>query len=95
MIVGSRFMQFYRENAKWKERTYTFVPRVGLERLKAVIVDDAEGICARLDSAMQQSIDACVDPWLEAVKPKTANQFTSVVPNQTLPAQILPAKEDA
>ncbi len=80
MTIGSRFMQFYRENAKWKERTYTFVPRVGLERLKAVIVEDAEGICERLDVAMQQSIDACVDPWLEAVKPKTANQFTSVVP---------------
>ncbi len=79
MDVGSRFMQFYRENAKWKERTYTFVPRIGLERIKAVVVDDAEGLGAALDKAMQQSIDACVDPWLEATKPKTANQFTSVI----------------
>ena len=80
MRVMSRFMQFYRENAKWKERTYTFIPRVGLERIKAVVVDDAEGLGAALDRAMQQSIDACVDPWLEAVAPKTSNQFTSVIP---------------
>ena len=80
MRIGSRFMQFYRENAKWKERTYTFMERVGLERVQAVVVHDSEGICDRLDQAMQESIDACVDPWLEATAPKTANQFASVIP---------------
>ena len=54
--------------------------RGGMSYDEAVIVDDAEGICGRLDIAMQQSIDACVDPWLEATAPKTPNQFTSVVP---------------
>ena len=80
MRIGSRFMQFYRENAKWKERTYTFMERVGLERVQAVVVHDSEGICDHLDQAMQESIDACVDPWLEATAPKTANQFASVIP---------------
>ena len=80
MRVGSRFMQYYREQAKWKERTYTFMERVGLERVRAVVVEDSEGICADLDAAMEASIAACVDPWLEAVAPKTANQFTSLIP---------------
>ena len=40
MLISGRFMQYYRENAKWKERTYTFVPRIGLERIRAIVVDD-------------------------------------------------------
>ena len=80
MLVGSRFMQYYREHAKWKERTYSFMERVGLERVRAVVVEDSEGICADLDAAMEASIAATVDPWLEAVAPKTANQFTSLIP---------------
>ncbi|MFL5337619.1 MAG: nitrite reductase large subunit NirB, partial [Geminicoccaceae bacterium] len=77
--VSSRFMQFYRENAKWKERTYSFVERIGLERIKAVVVDDAEGIVAELDAAMEKSCAAVSDPWKEANAPKTANQFATQV----------------
>ena len=80
MLLGGRFMQYYRENAKWKERTYTFMERIGLERVRAVIVEDSEGIGEQLDKAMQDSVDATYDPWLEAIKPKTANQFASVIP---------------
>jgi nitrite reductase (NADH) large subunit len=80
MLIGGRFMQYYRENAKWKERTYTFMERLGLERVRAVVVADAEGLAAQLDAAMQASIDATFDPWLEAVAPKTANQFASLIP---------------
>ena len=80
MLIGGRFMQYYRENAKWKERTYTFMERLGLERVQAVVIADSEGIAERLDAAMQTSVEACVDPWLEAVAPKTVNQFTSLIP---------------
>ena len=78
-IMG-RFMQYYIENAKYLERTYSFVPRVGLDKIKAVVVDDSEGIAARLDAAMQATVDAYVDPWLEADRPATANQFVSTLP---------------
>jgi nitrite reductase (NADH) large subunit len=80
LTVSGRFMQFYRENAKWKERTYSFVERVGLERIRAVVVDDSEGIVAALDAAMAESIAAVRDPWKEAAAPKTANQFASLIP---------------
>jgi nitrite reductase (NADH) large subunit len=43
-------------------------------------VDDSEGIAARLDAAMQATVDAYVDPWLEADRPATANQFVSTLP---------------
>ena len=81
-IMG-RFMQYYIENAKYLERTYSFVPRVGLDKIKAIVVDDSEGIAARLDAAMQATVDAYVDPWLEADRPATANQFVSTLPMLT------------
>ena len=77
--ISGRCMQFYRENAKWKERTYTFVPRIGLERIRAIVVDDSDGIAEALDEAMKVSTDAAYDPWKEAVHPKTVNQFAEVV----------------
>jgi nitrite reductase (NADH) large subunit len=77
-VVG-RFMQFYREEAKYKERTYTWVERIGIDRVRAVVVDDSEGIVTRLDAAMQMSLDAYVDPWREATAPRTANQFASLI----------------
>ena len=43
MLYTGRFMQYYRENAKYKERTYTFVERIGIERVRAVVVEDSEG----------------------------------------------------
>ncbi|MBV8094499.1 MAG: NAD(P)/FAD-dependent oxidoreductase, partial [Acetobacteraceae bacterium] len=80
MLYMGRFMQFYRENAKWKERTYTFVERIGLERIRAVVVEDSEGIGAALDAAMAKSVAAVRDPWKEATAPATANQFASLIP---------------
>jgi nitrite reductase (NADH) large subunit len=77
---AGRFMQFYRENAKYKERTYTFVERVGIARIRAVVVEDNEGIAAELDAAMQASVAAAYDPWKEAIAPKTANQFATLIP---------------
>ncbi len=74
-----RFMQYYRENAKYLERTYGFVERVGIEHLRRMLVDDAENIGQRLDEDIQAAVDAYKDPWQEAVTPTSPVQFTSVV----------------
>ncbi len=80
MKISGRFMQWYRENAKYKERTHTFIERMGIERARAVVVDDSEGIGAALDAAMDAACAAVRDPWKERDAPKTENQFTSLVP---------------
>jgi nitrite reductase (NADH) large subunit len=80
--VSSRFLQYYRENAKYLERTYGFVPRVGIEKIRAVVLDDSEGLVKELDENMQKAVDAYRDPWLEANQPATANQFASRLPVQ-------------
>ena len=77
-FVG-RFMQYYREHARYLERTYDFVERVGIAYLRRLLVDDAEGICAELDAAVQASVDAFVDPWQERDVPVHPLQFTTIV----------------
>ena len=59
------------------ERTYGFVERVGIDRIRAVVVQDSDKIAERLDSAMQASVDAYADPWSEADSPVTPGQFDS------------------
>lgn len=73
--LTGRFMQYYRENAKYLERTYGFVERLGIERLREIIVEDSEGIAARLDADIQKAVDAYVDPWQEAEAPAYPGQF--------------------
>jgi nitrite reductase (NADH) large subunit len=76
--LSGRFIQYYRENARYKERTYSFVERLGIERIRALIVEDSEGIGALLDEAMTESVAGALrDPWLERDQPVTANQFRS------------------
>ena len=75
-----RFVQYYRENAKYLERTYGFVERLGIAKIRAVVVEDSEAIAARLDEELQKSIAAYRDPWKEAFMPATPNQFASVLP---------------
>ncbi|MFJ6156989.1 nitrite reductase large subunit NirB [Pseudarthrobacter sp. NPDC092184] len=84
-VLTGRFMQYYREHANWLERTYAFVPRVGIAHLRAVIVDDAHGIAAQLDASMQASVDSYVDPWSERADPQTPGQFRTSLPLTVLP----------
>ena len=73
-----RFLQYYRENAKYLERTYDFVERIGIERVKEVLIDDTESIADKLDADMNSAIDAYVNPWQEGSKPLHPSQFVSV-----------------
>uniref|UniRef100_A0A455T9I1 Nitrite reductase [NAD(P)H] n=1 Tax=Thermogemmatispora argillosa TaxID=2045280 RepID=A0A455T9I1_9CHLR len=87
LLYMGRFMQYYRENAKYQERSYDFVERVGIEHLRRVLVEDTEGICARLDREIQAAVDAYVDPWQrEAEQPVTPTQFSETL--EATPASL-------
>ncbi len=75
-----RFIQYYRENAKYLERTHGFLERHGVEKLRAILVDDSEGIAEALDHEIAASIAAYRDPWREAYAPATPNQFSNLLP---------------
>ena len=83
--LTGRFLQYYREHANWLERTYDFVPRMGLEYLRAVIVDDSEGIADGLDARMAEAVDAYVDPWANDQDEQTPGQFHDALPLVPLP----------
>ena len=85
VTLTGRFLQYYRENAKWLERTYAWVPRFGIEKIRAVVVDDSEGIGERLDAEMQKAVDAYRDPWKEGEHPATPGQFRTSLPLTALP----------
>jgi nitrite reductase (NADH) large subunit len=85
------FMQYYRENAKWLERTYDFVPRVGLDELKAVLVEDRDGIVGGLGERIQTAVDAYADPWGEGRTPVTDGQFADALP--LIPLPLVPVRD--
>ena len=90
ITLAGRFMQYYRESANWLERTYKWVPRVGIEHLRAVLVDDADGLAADLDERMQKSVDAYRDPWQDGRKPASVGQFRTSLP--LLPLPMVPVR---
>jgi nitrite reductase (NADH) large subunit len=75
-----RFIQYYRENAKYLERTHGFVQRLGIDRLRAIVVEDSEGIADRLDREIAESKAAYKDPWKEMTLQENDHQFASVLP---------------
>ncbi|HEY5842943.1 MAG TPA: nitrite reductase large subunit NirB [Mycobacterium sp.] len=85
ITLTGRFLQYYRENANWLERTYAWVPRVGIEKIRAVVLDDAEGIAEQLDTHMAKSVAAYRDPWLDGRAPVTEGQFRTSLPLLPLP----------
>jgi len=90
MTLTGRFLQYYRENANWLERTYAWVPRVGIEHIQAVLLEDAEGIVAQLDANMAKSVAAYSDPWKDGAEPVTEGQFRSSLP--LLPLPLVPVR---
>jgi len=74
--AATTFLQYYRENADFKERTYDFVPRVGLDRIREVVLGDDSG--AALRERFRLAKAAVRDPWLEREDPYHPKQFTDL-----------------
>jgi nitrite reductase (NADH) large subunit len=65
--VSGAFLQLYREEGWYLERTVHYVARVGLDHVKKRVLDDAEGRRALWDR-LQFSLDGEPDPWFEFEK---------------------------
>ncbi len=72
------FLQLYREEAWYLERTVHYIGRVGLDHVKKKVLDDAAGRHA-LWERLQFSLDGEPDPWFEFDKAAVdARQFEPV-----------------
>ena len=64
-IVGA-FLQYYREEATYGERTHKFMERLGLEHVRGVIIEDVE-FREKLLGRIETALSAVIDPWREKV----------------------------
>jgi len=68
-------MQFYREDAHYLERTAPWIERVGLQRVKDEIVDDAEKRKVYAERFYVAQSVAQDDPWKERVDGGEKHEF--------------------
>jgi nitrite reductase (NADH) large subunit len=61
------FIQIYREEARYLDRTVHWVERVGLEYVKKRVLEDSEGRKAAYERLLY-ALQGSVDPWAERVK---------------------------
>ena len=73
--MATVFLQYYRENADYKERMYDFVPRVGLEHVRAVVEDEATAETLLERFRIAKAAAAAQDPWQERDAPYHPRQF--------------------
>ncbi|QBK06630.1 NAD(P)/FAD-dependent oxidoreductase [Hylemonella gracilis] len=77
------FLQLYREEGWYLERTVHYVGRVGLDYVKKKILDDHEGRKA-LWERLQFALDGEPDPWFEADKARVdQRQFIPIQVEKT------------
>jgi len=85
---GAAFVQLYREEARYLERTAPWIERVGLQHIKDRVVEDAAGrdaLAARFWYSQQFSQD---DPWAERVSGAAREQHAHMAHFQPLALEV-------
>jgi nitrite reductase (NADH) large subunit len=77
LTVATAFLQYYREHAEYRERTYDFIPRIGLETVREAVLD-ADSSAALLERFRIAKAAAVVDPWLERDELYHPRQFSEL-----------------
>jgi nitrite reductase (NADH) large subunit len=78
--AGELFFQYYRENGNYLERSYDFVERLGIEKIRKETVYAPEEEKRKLLDRLHRSRALSQDAWLERDKPMTATQFVQIEP---------------
>ncbi len=74
------FFQYYRENANYLERTYDFVERTGIEKIRKETVYAPEAPRQALLDRFRKSKARARDAWQEGIDPVHPTQFADVQP---------------
>ncbi len=78
------FFQYYRESANYLERTYDFVVRFGMEKVRKETVYATDAAKQGLLDRLRKSKALAPDPWLERESPRTSTQFVQIEPLETM-----------
>ena len=74
------FFQYYRENANYLERTYDFVERFGIDRVRKETVYAPDATRQALLDRLRKSKALSYDAWLEGRHPNNPTQFIPLRP---------------
>jgi nitrite reductase (NADH) large subunit len=72
------FFQYYRENANYLERTYDFVERLGIEKVRKETVYAPDAVREGLLDRYRKSKARARDAWQEGQEPRHPTQFAPV-----------------
>ncbi len=76
--AASLFFQYYREHANYLERSYDFVERLGIEKVRKETVYAQDSVKKGLLDRLMKSKRLSKDAWLEGEDPMTATQFIPI-----------------
>lgn len=79
------FFQYYREHARYLERTYDFVERLGIDQVRKETVYATEPAKQALRERFRKSKARSYDAWQEGRSPVTATQFIPLTPIDEVP----------
>lgn len=78
--AAALFFQYYRENANYLERTYDFVERFGIARVRRETIYAPIAVQQGLRERLRKSKAHSRDAWLEGDEPRHATQFVQIEP---------------
>lgn len=73
------FLQLYREEAFYLDRTVHYLHRVGMDYIKARVVDDSENRKALYDRLLF-ALDGLQDPWKARIEGARKEEYTPIIP---------------
>jgi nitrite reductase (NADH) large subunit len=78
--AATLFFQYYRENANYLERTYDFVERITIEKVRRDTVYAPLAVQQGLRERLRKSKRLARDAWLEGDEPRHSTQFVQIEP---------------
>ncbi len=82
--IIAALVQMYREQGHYLERIYKWARRIGIEEIKARIIEDTDSREAYFARFVESQKVAQIDPWAERVSGVQKHEFTNITP---LPVQ--------
>ena len=73
--IVAAIVQLYREQGRYLERIYKWMKRVGLDSIRAAVLDDAERRSALVQRFALSQSTSQTDPWRERAEGKEAHEF--------------------
>ena len=78
--AAALFFQYYREHANYLERTYDFIERLGIEKVRKETVYAPEAVRCAVLERLRKSKALAYDAWLEGESPRHPTQFVQIEP---------------